>query len=194
MTDWVKQARQGKQAAYRALYDAHVDAIWRLCSRVLQRSDLAEDCTQDSFIKAFARLESLQDDSGFASWLYRIAYHRAVDMLRRECRYSVNDMNQLHADEPAPDPLLQDRLIDALAQLDDIYRDVFIRYHLIGQKHREISDMLNIPTGTSKRRLSVARSQLQSLLDVEPEPGKPASAAQENRVGSKKPHKESSHE
>jgi len=57
------------------------------------------------------------------------------------------------------------KLVEAINGLDNIYRDVFILYSLLELKHREIADRLQIPEGSSKRRLSMARSQLRARLE-----------------------------
>ena len=63
----------GDADAERALYDAHVDRIYRLVYRMAGDGDLAQDLTQDTFIRAFERLQQFRGDSSLATWLHSIA-------------------------------------------------------------------------------------------------------------------------
>ena len=169
MTDiakWVRQARRGRQSAYRKLYDACVESAWRIAWRVLQRDDLAADCVQDAFVAAFDRLEALADDVAFPAWLNRIAWRKAIDTQRRESRHVGPELSEGDGVlETVTDHLATRRMVDAIDTLDAPFRDVVLLYDLAGCTHPEIAARLEIPVGSSKRRLSVARARLRELLD-----------------------------
>ena len=67
----VERARRGDASAHRALYDAHVDRIYRLTYRMTGREHLARELTQDTFVRAFAGMEGFRGDAAFGTWLHR---------------------------------------------------------------------------------------------------------------------------
>lgn len=148
------------------LYRRHVDAAWQLAYRILQRKDLAQDCVQEAFVKAFANLGQLDDPLRFSGWLMRIVHNKALDLCRREKRHVAQPLENWEAgkDDDA-DFLLRRRVMTAVESLEEGTRDVFVNYYLLGRKHSEIATMLNIAEGSSKRRLFNAREQLRNLLE-----------------------------
>ena len=91
----IASIRAGDAAAERALYDAHVDRIYRLAYRMTGDATLAEDATQDTFIRAFARLDEFRGDGAFGGWLHRIATTVVLGHLRRRKRVRTWE----HADD-----------------------------------------------------------------------------------------------
>jgi RNA polymerase sigma-70 factor (ECF subfamily) len=165
------RARAGDEAAGRALYDAHVDRVFWLAYRMSGRHDLAQDFTQDVFIRAFSRLNDYRGDAAFGSWLHTIAISVILNGLRRTKRL---DLREAVLDEasmvPSPtrhaEPDLKDRLASAIDALPDGYRTVFLLHDVEGYTHEEIGGALEITAGTSKAQLSRARAKLrQSLAD-----------------------------
>ncbi|HUP88147.1 MAG TPA: sigma factor, partial [Longimicrobiales bacterium] len=62
----------GDESAERALYDAHVDRVYRLAYRLAGDADLAQDFAQEAFVRAFSRLREFQGRSAFGTWLHAI--------------------------------------------------------------------------------------------------------------------------
>lgn len=165
----VARCISGDPAAERALYDTHVDRIYRLAYRLTGDGDLAEDCTQETFIRAFERLEQFRGDSSLSTWLHSIAVSVTLNGLRKVKRIGarLDDLGetQLVAHEPrfaAPD--LKLRLREAIDRLSDKLRIVFVMHDVEGFTHEEIGGALGIPTGTSKARLFDARAKLRLAL------------------------------
>jgi RNA polymerase sigma-70 factor (ECF subfamily) len=75
----VRQALTGRPASFGALYDRHVDRVYRFCRFRVHDSPLALDLTQDVFESALRHLPALRDPERFVSWLMRIAHHRVLD-------------------------------------------------------------------------------------------------------------------
>jgi RNA polymerase sigma-70 factor (ECF subfamily) len=162
----------GDAAAERALYDAHVDRVYRLCWRLAGGDrDLAQDFAQETFVRAFDRLSAFRGDAALSTWLHAIAVSVSLNGLRRhrrrqQCETSLNG-NTAAAAVTAPDataPELRARLREAIAALPDRYRTVFVLYDVEGYTHEEIGRVLDMPTGTSKARLSRARARLRQAL------------------------------
>ena len=159
----------GDAAAERQLYDAHVDRIYRLACRLTGDAALAEDLTQDIFIRAFDRLEDFRGEGPFGGWLHRIATSVIFSALRRRKRVqahedSQEDLCRFAAPQAAPDPYLKRRLERAVASLDETHRLVFVMHDVEGYTHQEIAAAMDTPVGTAKARLSRARDKLKLML------------------------------
>jgi RNA polymerase sigma-70 factor, ECF subfamily len=162
-------AIRGEEAAARALYEAHAERIHRLMYGLTGRDDMAQEFTQQAFVRAFAKLHTFRGESKFSTWLHRIARNVALTHLRRTRREAarVTDLeNVLHmpATHVAADPILRDRLRRALLALPDGFRAVVVMHDIEGRTHEEIGQALDIAVGTSKARLSRARARLRTLL------------------------------
>src|SRR5438105_15652542 len=83
----VSRCLAGDPDAERALYDAHVDRVYRLVHRMAGDPDLAADLTQDTFIRAFQRLDQFRGDSSLGTWLSSIAVSVALGGLREVIRF-----------------------------------------------------------------------------------------------------------
>ena len=156
----------------RALVEAHGDAVFRLALSIVRDVALAEDIAQDSLVKAWLALPSLQDRSALKSWLLRITHNTAISTLRAR-RAVVVDPHQL-PEQPA-DPgssvetkVQSDAVVDdfvaALDQLDDLSRSIVVLRELEGLSYDEIVAVLDVPLPTVKTRLLRARRRLGSAL------------------------------
>jgi RNA polymerase sigma-70 factor (ECF subfamily) len=167
--DLVGRCLAGDALAERALYDAHVDRIYRLVYRMTGEQELAEDLTQETFIRAFERLGQFRGDSSMATWLHSIAVSVTLNGLRKvkRLRLRTADVAELdtvaHVSHELP-PDLRTRLYEAIDRLSDKLRIVFVMHDVEGFTHEEIGGALGIPTGTSKARLFDARAKLRIAL------------------------------
>jgi RNA polymerase sigma-70 factor (ECF subfamily) len=166
----IARIRAGDPSAERALYDAHVDRLYRLVFRYVGEPDVAEDCVQDTFIRAFARIGDFRGESALGSWLGAIAVSMALTALRKRKRASGREAAWEDAEAlPAPsatrlDPDLKSRLHEEIDQLPEGYRMVFLLHDVEGYTHEEIGTMLGVQPGTSKAQLSRARARLRQRL------------------------------
>lgn len=165
----IARAQQGEEAAERALYDAHVDRVYRLAYRMSGNAELAQDFTQDAFIRAFGRLSEFRGDAAFSTWLHRIAVTVVLNGLRRVRRWrdretGLEAVETIGAVPVAAEPDLKERLTRAIDALPEHYRVVFVMHDVEGYTHEEIGETLDIPSGTSKARLSRARGSLRATL------------------------------
>jgi RNA polymerase sigma-70 factor (ECF subfamily) len=165
----IERVRAGDMAAARTLYDAHVGAVHRLAMRMTGDEALADDATQVAFIRAFGSLDRFRREASFGTWVHRIAVSAALNLIKGRKRWNARsteldaaaDVIHQTAD---PDVVLKDRLHEAIDALPEIYRVVFVLHVVEGFNHDEIGGRLGIPSGTSKARLSVARSKLRAAL------------------------------
>jgi RNA polymerase sigma-70 factor (ECF subfamily) len=165
----ITRALAGDREAGRALYDAHVARVYRLVFRLAGDEDLAKDLTQETFIRAFGRLHEFRGDAALGTWLHSIAVSVTLNGMRKERRLrqretDLDEAPEAYAPATAGDPDLRARLHRAIAGLADIYRTVVIMHDVEGYTHGEIARILGVPEGTSKARLSAARSKLRERL------------------------------
>lgn len=165
----LERARRGDASAHRALYDAHVDRIYRLVFRMIGVEHAAMDVTQDTFVRAFAGIGGFREDSAFSTWLHSIAVSLSLNELKRRKREHARnaplDDAMATPDRSAPsDPLLRDRLMQAVGELPDGCRAVFLMHDAEGFTHQEIGTALGISEGTSKAQLNRARGKLRVAL------------------------------
>lgn len=160
----------GDGRAERALYEAHVDRVYRLCFRLANGDDArAQDFTQETFVRAFDRLASFRGDSALSTWLYRIGVSISLNGMRRVKRWdaretALDDAPEIGVVQRSAEPDLKTKLRRAVDALPEHYRVVFVMYDMEGYTHEEIGAVLEMPTGTSKARLSRARARLREAL------------------------------
>lgn len=164
----IQRASQGDPAAERALYDAHVDRVFGLAFRMTGDQSLAEDLTQETFLRAFDRLAEFRGDAALSTWLHTVAVRTVLSGLRKVRRIRDREADLDHLPElPSPrsrDAELRLLLDDALDALPEDMRLVFLMHDVEGFKHHEIGAGLGITTGTSKSRLHRARIWLRDYL------------------------------
>ncbi len=164
----ISRARAGDAAAERELYERHVDRIYRLAHRMTGDETMAEDCTQETFIRAFDRLAGFREQAAFSTWLHSIAVSVVLNSLRKVKRLRSRETELADAGPaaatPAVDGALKIALHRAIDALPDGLRLVFLMHDLEGYKHEEIAAVLDLPVGTSKSRLAHARAELRSAL------------------------------
>lgn len=165
----ITRARAGDPAAERALYDAHVERVYRLAYRMSGRDDLAQDFTQDAFIRAFQRLGDFRGDAAFGTWLHTIAVSVVLNGLRKAKRTdsreaTLDETIAVAARTPTVEPDLRQRMQRAIDALPDGYRTVFVMHDVEGYTHDEIGAALGIAGGTSKAQLFRARQKLREAL------------------------------
>jgi RNA polymerase sigma-70 factor (ECF subfamily) len=165
----IARARAGDSAAERALYETHVDRVYRLAYRFAGDADLARDFTQDTFIRAFERLDEFRGEARFNTWLHAIAVSIALNGLREVKRRRARETDLEEGHEVAgpgreAEPDLKRRLAAAIDALPEGYRTVFVMHDVEGYTHEEIGAVLGVEAGTSKAQLSRARAKLRVAL------------------------------
>ena len=165
----IARALAGDAAAERALYDAHVDRIYRLAYRFAGSDDLARDFTQDTFIRAFSRLHEFRGESAFSTWLHQVGVSVMLNGMKKVKRLRNSEVAleyaaAVGATHREAEPDLKRRLAEAIDALPDGYRMVFLMHDAEGYTHVEIAEALGIQPGTSKAQLSRAREKLRVAL------------------------------
>ena len=165
----VRRAARGDVEAFEALYRRSVGRVFALCLRMCGNRSLAEDLTQEAFVRAWQKLPSFRGDSAFATWMHRLTVNVVLGHLRssgrRQDRESAagdlwGTTEAGRSDRPA-DAVDLER---AIAALPDRAREVFVLHDVEGYKHTEIADLAGMAVGTSKAQLNRARRLLRRAL------------------------------
>ena len=177
-------ARGGQERAYRELVRRYERPIVSLLYRMVRDRELAEDLSQETFVKALNAIESYRPEYKFSSWLFKIANNAAIDHLRRRELDTLSLEGSPHAVTPdameatalqigdrAENPLdiveakeLGGEIERAIAQLRPEYRACILLRHVDGRAYEEIAEMLDLPLGTVKTYIHRARNELRRLL------------------------------
>ena len=181
----VRRAKAGQLAAFETLVTRYERHVYSLARRILRHEQDAEDVTQQTFLSALEHLSGFREEASFLTWLLRIATHAALKVLRK--RKGLETVSLENATEPtegydtvphpeyiadwreSPESLVQQnevmRLIEqALAQLDEKHRLVFLLRDVEGLSVSETAESLGISEANVKVRLLRARLQLREQL------------------------------
>jgi RNA polymerase sigma factor (sigma-70 family) len=80
----IERVLKGETQAYAILVEYYKDLVFTICKRITQNDEDAEECAQDTFLKAFKSLETFRQEAKFSTWLFRIAYNTAISKQRRQ--------------------------------------------------------------------------------------------------------------
>lgn len=149
----------------------HSAAVFRLARSVVQDAALADDVTQDTFIKVWKHLDTFRGDSSMRSWILRIAHNTAVSTLRTIRDSATDPVKMPHVHDPIPTTrvvegrLAADDLRAALERLDDLTREIVVLREVEGMSYDEIAETLEVPVPTVKTRLLRGRRRLGVVLE-----------------------------
>ena len=177
-------ARGGQEAAYRELIRRYERPIFALLFRMVRDRELAEDLSQETFVKALNAIESYRPEFKFSSWIFKIANNAAIDHLRRRELDTLSLDGSPHAETPEAmqatalqigarqeSPLdaveakeLGSAIEAAIGRLRPEYRACILLRHVEGRAYEEIAEILDLPLGTVKTYIHRARNELRQLL------------------------------
>ncbi len=167
----IQQAQNGDSSAFQELvrryYASVVNVVYRMCGDAA----LAEDMAQETFLRAWLNLNSFHPKAPMRNWLYRIAIHAALDVLRRRTEETVEDetIQRVTDQTPGPEAILIEKegaanIQRLLKSLPEAAHSVLVLREYGNLSYQEIAAALDIPLGTVMSRLNYARIQLRKLL------------------------------
>ncbi len=140
--------------------------MYNTLTRITNDTEQAKDLLQESFIKAFKRIDDLEDPKAFAGWLKRIVVNTGIEYARKK-KYEFEDIEthvDLESEEVNESTVDTKSLHKAIKSLPDGCRMVLSLHLMEGLKHKEIADQLGISESTSKTQLRHAKKLLKSKL------------------------------
>jgi RNA polymerase sigma-70 factor, ECF subfamily len=165
--DLVDAFRRGDESAIERLYAAYGSLVFAVSMRVLKNQSLAEDATQETFVKAWQGAASFDQSKEIAPWLTVIAKRVAIDISRRENRRSHDQLDERIGETKDYFEQLDEvwRVRSALDSLRAEDRVVLRMLHYLGLSHQEVSEQMVVPLGTVKSRAYAARQHLIERLE-----------------------------
>jgi RNA polymerase sigma-70 factor (ECF subfamily) len=184
--DWelVRRAQAGDVDAFGQLVERNRRAVFRAALAAVGSATEADDVAQDAFVTAFQKLDGFRGDAMFRTWLLSITWRKAIDRRKSASRWLQRLVTPAPAGESGeePDPMqklpsraqsqedelltsdLQRRLRPLIASLPKKLRDALLLAGSGDHTYEEIGQMLNIPVGTVKWRVSEARKVLKQKM------------------------------
>jgi RNA polymerase sigma-70 factor (ECF subfamily) len=163
----VERARAGDRLAMGSLYEAHARRVYTVVRRLVGDEHLAEDLSQEAWVRAFEKLHLFRGEAAFGTWIYRLATNVALNRLRRSSkRTDVEAAAEMPTVVRAPDDAVVNRrvLAAAMDRLPPGYRRVLVLHDLEGWTHDEIAETLSCSPGTSKSQLHKARARMRQMI------------------------------
>jgi len=177
----IRAVLAGDGTAYRGLVEKYQGRVYTMVYGMVRNREDARDITQEAFVKGYRNLESFRLESGFYTWMYRIAMNLAIDFTRKRKRREAGvfdeglatrdedgGISEVHHEDGPSRQLerkqLFGRIMNAMEKLPEDQREVILLRELEGMQYKEIADVMGIPEGTVMSRLFYARKKLQKLL------------------------------
>lgn len=175
--EFVRRCLAGDSSAYSGLVERYQRPVFGLVVRMLRNPAVAEEITQEAFIRAYTKLSTFDQKRKFSSWLFRIAHNATIDELRKNRPATVPletdadedrvDLLQVLADRDTADPerraagsALRDELEDVLRGLRPEYAEVMVLRFVEELAYDEIAEIMDLPLGTVKTYIHRARRKV----------------------------------
>ena len=171
--DIIEKCRQNDRKAQLKLYNQYCNGMLIVAQRFVKNTMEAEDVVQESFIKAFTKLEQYKAEVTFGAWLKRIVINKSIDLLKSKKQRLVDleDVQLKIVDEDndwsVDNGITIDEVKVAIQQLPEKYKYVVMLYLIEGYDHQEISEILNISEVASRTQLSRGKTKLKELLNLD---------------------------
>ena len=170
----IEQTLNGDTSSFGKLVERYQDFVFTIAFRIMKVREEAEEVAQDSFIKAFESLKSFRGESKFSSWLYSIAYRKALDALRKNKKYKASEIidditeGEVSGIEDAlhylEDEERKKAIQDCILKLAADEAAIITLYYFQDQSVREISSITQLSEDNIKVKLYRSRKKLFGLL------------------------------
>ena len=175
----VRRAKKGDYRAFDLLVLKYQSRIVSIAFKFVKEIQLAEDISQESFIKAYRSIDSFREESAFYTWLYRITANTAKNYLVSKGRRKESSISELSISgnedffelptNDSPEQILmaqslKDTIYDALSGLPEDTRTALSLREFEGLNYEEIAEIMNCPVGTVRSRIFRGREALENLI------------------------------
>jgi RNA polymerase sigma-70 factor, ECF subfamily len=182
--DVILHARKGRDTAFRELIRRYERPVFSLIYRMVRDREMAEDLSQDTFIKVLNALDRYDPKYKFSSWIFKIAHNTTLDQLRKKEPQTLSLEGSPHARtaeqaetssftavDTAENPEqytaskeMGFEIEEAIARLRPEYRSVIVLWHVEGRPYEEIAEITGLPLGTVKTYIHRGRNELREML------------------------------
>jgi len=161
--------------AFSQSVEAMIPALRRYARALARDADIADDLVQDTLVRALSKFHLWQPGTDIRAWLFTIMHHQYVNTVRREAREKATvDIEHVSSTLAATtDPTARRQLMEldrALARLPSEQREVVLLVGLEGMSYESVAEILGVPIGTVRSRLSRGRERLRELTGRDREP------------------------
>lgn len=166
----IEKLRAGDSKEQYHLFKAYYGRLIGIPLRYTSSKEEAHEILNTGFYKAFASINNYKHDQDIGGWLAKIMLNTSIDFIRKKIKYvernsfDESGSERASTSESALDTLSLQDLYNEIQNLPPATRNVFSLYAIDGFKHREIAQLLNISSGTSKWHLANARTLLQKRI------------------------------
>lgn len=182
----IKKIKSGDIEAFSELVLQYEKRAFNFAYRILKDAHLAEDATQEAFLRVYSKIDTFLGNSSFSTWFYTVLNNICLDILRKKSRQSETlTISQTSSDDEEYELQIEDKsagpyeslqkkdaatlLEKAIDLLSVEHRSVIILRDIEGREYDEIAKILKISLGTVKSRLSRARLALRKILEKQKE-------------------------
>ena len=154
---------------FEKLVDTHYAALYRFALSLAKNATEAGDLTQQTFYLWASRGHQLRDGSKAKSWLFTTLYREYLSTYRHQTKFQHVELEDAGQELPVVPPSLFNEIdgttvVEALAQVDEVFRAPLTLFYLEEFSYKEIAEMLEIPIGTVMSRLARGKAQLRECL------------------------------
>lgn len=170
----IERIQTGDGKAFDTLVTEYRQRVVNLSFAMLSDYEEACDAAQETFVKVYRNISGFRGDSSLSTWIYRIAKNVCNDFLRKrkERTVSIDDeeaktdlSDESYSPEKSAEKKELSRLVrDAISRLDENSREVLVLYEFEHMSYDEIAELLKLPPGTVKSRISRTREKLKNIL------------------------------
>ncbi|ABV38108.1 RNA polymerase, sigma-24 subunit, ECF subfamily [Shewanella sediminis HAW-EB3] len=160
----IEKAKQGDKTAFKQIYLRHHKRVYGLCFRLSGQAYLAEEATQETFVRLWQKLPQFRGESQFTTWLHSMTVNQTLSSIQKHKSFWARFTPMSEHTEASGDKLEYENFDKLLLKLPERARIVFILFSIEGYKHDEIAGLLGIASGTSKAQYHRARKLLQEML------------------------------
>jgi len=169
--DLVEKSKAGDLEYFNELVRRHHVVVYNLAYRYMRDGNLAEDMTQEAFLKGFRMLSGFRGDCSFSTWMYRVTSSVCLTELNRRKRRNEVAFSPAHAKELSEQPDAASDTAEIIrrcvSKLPERYAKIITMYYLQEIAYEEIAEVMDIPLGTLKTWMHRARKQLRAIVEKE---------------------------
>ena len=170
---FVEQVQAGQIEEYIHIINTYQNPLYRYCSRLLGNKHEAEDAVQDRFVRAYEKIHMYKPSVLFSSWLYKIAYHYCLNLIRKRNIqqkfkwWFAHELTTESAEDTVGKSLFDEPLHSALKKLSVEERNLLVLRVFEEKSFAEIGEILNKSTETVKKRFGRTKIKLQQYMTEE---------------------------
>ncbi len=169
--DLVEEAKNGSAQAFNTLIEENKLKMYKTAKAILKNEDDVCDAIQDALMSAYTNITKLKENQYFSTWIVRILVNKCYDIIKKNNKVLnnydiddyIDDSNLKSYDNYKSDSIIE----DTINKIDKDLKEITVLYYYNEFSVKEIAEMLDIPEGTVKSRLSRAREKLYILLSEE---------------------------